>query len=57
MALFNFDYKERPLASPMQFVGRLLGNLIFALVIIAIALAILTSLRANSAVRGMDSEV
>jgi hypothetical protein len=39
MALFNFDYKERPLASPMQFFGRLLGNLVFALTIIAIALA------------------
>jgi hypothetical protein len=39
VALFNFDYKERPLASPMQFAGRLIGNLVFALVIIAFALA------------------
>jgi hypothetical protein len=38
MALFNFDYKEAPLASPMQFAGRLLGNLLFALIIVAIAL-------------------
>jgi hypothetical protein len=39
MALFNFEHKERPLASPMQFAGRFFGNLIFALVIIAVALA------------------
>ena len=39
MALFNFDYKERPLASPMEFFGRLLGNMMFAVVIIAVALA------------------
>lgn len=40
MALFNFEYKEGKLASPMQFFGRLLGNMTFAAVIVAIALAI-----------------
>lgn len=38
MALFNFEHKDRPLASPMEFAGRLLGNLMFAVVIIAFAL-------------------
>lgn len=38
MALFNFDYKERPLASPMRFAGRLVGNIIVALVLVGLAL-------------------
>lgn len=38
MALFNFDYKERPLASPARFAGRLLGNIIVALVLVGLAL-------------------
>ena len=39
MALFNFEHKDRPLASTTEFAGRLLGNMMFAVVIIAIALA------------------
>jgi hypothetical protein len=38
MALFNFEHKDRPLASNTKFAGRMLGNIVFALVIIAIAL-------------------
>ena len=40
MALFNFDYKEAPLASPMRFVGRMLVNILVALVLVAIALGV-----------------
>ncbi len=40
MALFNFDYKERPLASPVRFAGRMLGNIIVALVLVVFALAV-----------------
>jgi hypothetical protein len=40
MALFNFDFKERPLASPTRFIGRLLVNIFVALVLVAIALGI-----------------
>lgn len=38
MALFNFEHKDSPLASAGQFAGRLIGNTMFAIVIIAIAL-------------------
>lgn len=40
MALFNFDYKEEPLASPARFAGRMLANIFVALVMIAIALGV-----------------
>src|SRR5690348_9516797 len=40
MALFNFDYKEAPLASTVTFAGRMLVNIIVALIMIAAALAI-----------------
>ena len=39
MALFNFDYKESPLASRAEFFGRLIGNTMFAGLIIGVALA------------------
>jgi hypothetical protein len=38
MALFNFEHKDSPLASGTQFAGRMVGNIVFALVIIGIAL-------------------
>ena len=38
MALFNFEHKDSPLASGGQFAGRLIGNLLFAVAILAIAL-------------------
>lgn len=38
MALFNFEHKDRPLASGTQFAGRLLGNILFCAAIIAVAL-------------------
>jgi hypothetical protein len=38
MALFNFDYKERPLASRAEFTGRLIANMAFAGLIIGLAL-------------------
>ena len=34
MALFNFDYKEEPLASPAKFAGRMLANIFVALVLV-----------------------
>ena len=40
MALFNFDYKEAPLASTTTFAGRMLVNIIFAAVLIAVVLGI-----------------
>ena len=40
MALFNFDYKGAPLASHTQFVGRMLVNILVALVLVAIAMGI-----------------
>jgi len=40
MALFNFDYKETPLASPARFAWRLLVNIIVALVLVGIALGV-----------------
>lgn len=40
MALFNFDYKGRPLASAPRFVWRMLANIVVALVLVAIALAV-----------------
>ena len=40
MALFNFDYKEDPLASHAKFAGRMLVNIFVALVLVAIALVI-----------------
>ena len=38
MALFNFDYKDRPLASTGEFAGRVIGNLMFAVIIMGAAL-------------------
>lgn len=40
MALFNFDSKDRPLASPAKFAGRLIGNIAFALVLVGAALGV-----------------
>ncbi len=40
MALFNFDYKETPLASPARFAGRMLANIVVALVLVGIALGV-----------------
>jgi hypothetical protein len=40
MALFNFDYKESPLATPARFAGRVLVNILVALVLIGMFLAI-----------------
>ena len=40
MALFNFDYKGEPLASHATFAGRLLINILVALFLVGIALAI-----------------
>ena len=40
MALFNFEYKGRPLASMGEFLGRIVANLLFAILIIGVALAI-----------------
>lgn len=39
MALFNFDYKDQPLASRARFAGRLLINIVVAMFLVAIALA------------------
>ena len=38
MALFNFDYKESPLASPVRFAWRMLINIFAALVLVGLAL-------------------
>lgn len=40
MALFNFDYKDDPLASRATFAGRMLVNILVATVMIALALAV-----------------
>jgi hypothetical protein len=40
MALFNFDYKGEPLATPGRFMWRLVFNIIAALVLVAIALGV-----------------
>ena len=40
MALFDFDYKNAPLASPVTFVGRMIGNIFAAFILIAVSLAI-----------------
>jgi len=40
MALFNFDYKGQPLASHARFAGRLLINILVALILVAVALAV-----------------
>ena len=40
MALFKFDHKNDPLASRAKFAGRLLGNILVACVLVAIALAV-----------------
>ncbi len=40
MALFNFDYKDQPLASRTRFAGRMLVNIFVALVMIALALGV-----------------
>lgn len=38
MALFNFEYRDKPLASAPRFAFRMLGNIVFALIIVAVAL-------------------
>lgn len=38
MALFNFDYKAAPLASNVTFFGRMVGNILAALILVALAL-------------------
>jgi hypothetical protein len=40
MALFNFDSKNKPLASPARFAGRLLANISVALALVAAALGV-----------------
>ena len=40
MALFNFDSKDKPLASPARFAGRLLANIAVALALVAAALGV-----------------
>ncbi len=40
MALFNFDDKGKPLASPSRFAARLLANTLAAVVMVLVALAI-----------------
>ena len=40
MALFRFEHRTKPLASPVVFVGRVARSLLFALILIGIALAI-----------------
>lgn len=40
MALFNFDYKGEPLASTATFAGRLVANILVALVLVAVALGV-----------------
>lgn len=40
MALFNFDYKGRPLASAPRFAGRMLANIFVALILVVIALGV-----------------
>jgi hypothetical protein len=39
MALFDFDHKDAPLASPATFAGRIAGNILAATLIVAVALA------------------
>lgn len=40
MALFNFDYKDKPLASRARFAGRLLANVAVALALVGAALGV-----------------
>ena len=40
MALFKFDYKTAPMASGLTFAGRMFTNLLAALIIVALALAV-----------------
>lgn len=40
MKLFNFDYKDRPLAPPATFASRLAVNVLVALGLVAVALAV-----------------
>jgi hypothetical protein len=40
MALFNFDYKDRPLASHARFAGRMLRSIFVALVMVIAALGV-----------------
>jgi hypothetical protein len=40
MALFNFDYKDRPIASSARFAGRMVINIVAALVLVGLALAV-----------------
>ena len=40
MALFNFDYKDKPMASPVKFAGRLFVNVLVAVGLVAIAMAV-----------------
>jgi hypothetical protein len=38
MAVFKFEHKEGAMLTPVQFAGRLAGNVVFALVVIGVAL-------------------
>jgi hypothetical protein len=38
MSLFRFEHKDKPIAGTATFAGRLLGNFVAALVIVAVAL-------------------
>lgn len=40
MTLFNFDSKDKPLASRATFAGRLPGNITVALALVAVSLGI-----------------
>jgi hypothetical protein len=52
LALFNFDYKGNPLASPMRFASRLLTNIFVSLLLVGIALA--AGMYGYHATEGMD---
>lgn len=39
MAVFRFEHKGKAMLSPVQFAGRLAGNVAFAAIVIAVALA------------------
>lgn len=40
MALFNFDYKDQPIASRATFAGRLVVNVLVALALVAVAMGV-----------------
>lgn len=52
MALFDFDYKESPLASPIRFAGRMATNILAALALVAAALV--AGMWGYHATEGMD---